>query len=359
MSAFLKACFIAVPLLVAIPTTASIATSVPAFPTAHNKSQTHKLKYDDLDLFLKQTILKTGRSDHKVARKPAAITGTRVAYDNIKPSRIEGNRVLFHQQTGELARVSGALRNTMLSIPGKIDFASLSKDEQLAYWLNLHNIIVYNELAQVYPVTDLAPMVAGCAQKASIYCTRRYELAGQMVSLKDIRDHVVENWDDPLVIYGFYLGAVGTPNVRGAAFNGSNVWQGLRENAVDFIHSVRGSRNRSSKSLSVSEYYENFPKFFPNFKVDILAHVRNHAEPYYLQQLSKINKVKANLSDWNIADLYNGHLKDPTGAGNVVRRDPLSRKQNDTVPLHARRLLADIQKRNKTREEKLATEKQS
>ena len=359
MSAFLKACFIAVPLLVAMPATAATTGNTLGLPTDYKNTPTHKLKYDDLDLFLGQTVLKTGRSNHKVARKPQAITGTRVAYDNTKPSRLEGNRVLFHQQTTELVRVSAELRDTMLGIADKVDFATLSKDEQLAYWLNLHNIIVYNELAQMYPVTDLSPVMANCAKKTSIYCSRRYELADQMVSLQDIRDHVVQNWDDPLVIYGFYLGAVGTPNVRGGAFSGDSVWQDLRENAVDFIHSVRGSRNRSKKSLSVSEYYEHFPKFFPNFEADILAHVRDHAESYYLPQLGKIKTVKANLSDWNIADLYNGHLKDPTGAGNVVRQDPRSRQQNNAVPLHARRLLADIQRRNKAREEALATKASS
>jgi len=354
MSAFLKACFIGMVLLLVAPAAMSAAGDKPAFPTAHKKSATHKLKYDDLDLFLKQTVLLTGRSDHKVARKPAAITGTRVAYDNTKPSRLEGNRVLFHQQTEELARVSGALRDTMLDIASKVNFAKLSKDEQLAFWLNLHNIIVYHELAARYPVTDLEPLVASCSDQTSIYCNQSYNLAGQMVSLNDIRDHIVANWDDPLVIYGFYLGAVGTPNVRGGAFDASNVWQALHENAVDFIHSVRGSRKKSGKSLSVSEYYQFFPKFFPRFEADILAHIREFAEDDYLQRLGKIKKVKANLNDWNIADLYNGHLKDPTGAGNVVRNDPRSRKRNDAVPLHARRLLADIQRRNKTRDEKMA-----
>lgn len=359
MSAFPKACLVAAHLFVAAPfaaaTAADTSAAAPTLPSAFKNTPTNKIKYDDLDLLLKQTVLVTGRSDHKSARKPAPVTGTRVSYDNPKPSRLEGNRAMFHQQTEELARVSGVLRDAMLSIPGKVEFSTISKDEQLAYWLNLHNVIVYNEIATHYPVTDLKPLFESCKGKESLYCTRSYNLGGQMISLKDIRDHVVANWNDPLVIYGFYMGAVGTPNVRSGAFLSDKIWEDLRSNAVDFIHSVRGTRARSGKSLNVSEYYESFPKYFPDFQTDVLNHVREYAEPAYASKLGKIKKVKANITDWNIADLYNGHLKDPTGAGNVARMDPRSKKANNSVPLHARRLLADIQKRNKDRDAALGT----
>jgi len=363
MSAFPKACLIAAHLLIATPAVAEAAIELtsgsPTLPTAFKNTPTNKIKYADLDLLLKQTVLKTGRSDHKSAQKPRSITGTRVIYDNVKPSRLEGNRILFHQQTDELSRVSKALRDAMLTIPMQVKFSSISKDEQLAYWLNLHNIIVYNEIADRYPVTELQPFFEGCETETSIYCTRSYNLAGQMISLQDIRDHVVANWDDPLVIYGFYLGAVGTPNARAGAFTAKNVWQGLRENAVDFIHSVRGSRDRSKKTLNVSEYYTNFPRYFPNFNEDTLTHVRAYAEPNYLNKLGKIKSVKASLSDWNIADLYNGHLTDPTGVGNVQRVNPKSKRANNATPLHAQRLMADIQRRNKKRAKSVVSKNQS
>ena len=357
MSAFIKACFIAVPLLVAAPASTANGNNSPTFPTAYKEAPTNIIKYGDLDLLLKQTVLETGRSDHKPARKPTVSTGTRVSYDNIKPSRLEGNRILFHQQTDELARVSAELRDAMLEIPSKINFATVSKDEQLAYWLNLHNIIIYNQLANHYPVTDLKPLFANCKSKKSQYCARSYNLGGQMVSLKDIRDHVVNNWDDPLVIYGFYMGAVGTPNARAGAYEGSHVWQDLRENAVDFIHSVRGSRVRSSTKLNVSTYYTSFPAYFPNLKEDLLTHIRAYSEPHYANQLRNITKVKTGLNDWNIADLYNGHLKDPTGAGNVHSVDPRSKRLDNATPIHAQRLLADIQKRNKNRKATVGIER--
>lgn len=363
MSAFPKACLVAAHLLVATPVLAEAATNTntatPSLPTAHKNTPTSKIKYADLDLFLKQTVLKTGRSNHKSARKPRAVTGTRVAYDNPNPSRLEGNRVLFHQQTDELTRVSGDLAGSMLGIPAKVDFATISKDEQLAYWLNLHNIIVYNEIAAQYPVTDLKPVFGECSGDESIYCTKKYQIGDQTVSLKDIRDHVVQNWDDPLVIYGFYMGAVGTPNVRASVYSGDTVWADLKENAVDFIHSVRGTRAKSKKKMNISEYYTAFPKYFPNLETDVLEHVRAYAEPYYLKKLKNVQQVDASISDWNIADLYNGHLSDPSGSGNVQSYNPRSKRQNDAVPLHARRLLADIQKRNKDRAEEIAKEKGS
>lgn len=358
MSTFIKACIVAASIVLTIPNATALAASgaktekASAFPTAFKKTETNRIKYDDLDLLLKQTILQTGRSNHKPASKPAIITGTRVSYGNSKPSRLEGNRALFHQQTDELQRVSKALRDTMLAMPERIDFSTLSKNEQLAFWLNLHNIIVYQEIATRYPITDLRPVMGGCEGKKSIYCQQKYTLSGKSISLQDIRDHIIQNWNDPLVIYGFYLGAVGTPNARAGAFTGENVWRGLHENAVDFIHSVRGTRLRSGKRLAVSEYYSRFSTYFPDFEKNLLTHIKEYAEPAYAAKLDNVKKLQATINDWNIADLYNGHLKDPTGAGNVRRVDPRSARGVNPIPLHAQRLLTDIQDRNNKRDAK-------
>ncbi|MFC3050397.1 DUF547 domain-containing protein [Kordiimonas pumila] len=325
-------------------------------PVDYNPESKTAIKYDDLDFLLKQTVLKTGRSDHIAAPKPPKITGSSILFDNPMPSRLEGNRVLFHQNKEDLISISAEIRDVMLNIPNQVKISRLNKDEQLAYWLNLHNIIVYHEIAALYPITDLSNLMKPCPSAKSIRCEARYNLAGQLISLDDIEQHIITNWDNPLVIYGFYMGAVGTPNIQGKAFSGATVYSELRKNAVDFIHSVRGTRVWTSKQLKVSEYYTRMAKFFPNFETDVLAHIRNYAEPDFYAELHRISKVKANIEDWHIADLYNGHLSDPAGVNGLQRITSRIGSGNDPVPAHVSRLLDGVVARNSERQANVSVE---
>jgi len=358
MTSLRKLCLIAAQTLTLSTATLTLsATNVQAasLPTDHNPTSKIIIKYEDLDFLLKQTVLKLGRSDHKPAPKPRKLTGSNVRFDNPLPSRLEGNRVLFHQNQDELVSVSAEIRDAMLNIPATISIERLNRNEQLAFWLNLHNIIVYHEIASRYPITQIEKLLEPCPSATSFRCEQRYNLAGHMISLDDIEQHVITNWDDPLVIYGFYMGAVGTPNVRGRAFSGKTVYSDLEKNAVDFIHSVRGTRVWNAKQLRVSGYYKRMDKFFPDFETDLLTHVRDYSEPQLYAKLHRISKVKPNIDDWHIADLYNGHLNDPAGIGNVSRISADGQTSNG-MPAHVSQFLSSVVKRNKTRQALVSVE---
>jgi len=358
MKSLHKMCLIAAQTLVISTATLTLSTTnvqAANLPSEYNPKSKTAIKYEDLDFLLKQTVLKLGRSDHKPAPKPRKLTGSNVRFDNPLPSRLEGNRVLFHQNREELISVSAEIRDAVLNIPTSVPIDKLNRNEQLAYWLNLHNIIVYHEIASRYPITQIAKLLEPCPSKTSFRCEQRYSLAGQMISLDDIERHVITNWDDPLVIYGFYMGAVGTPNVRGKAFSGKSVYSDLEKNAVDFIHSVRGTRVWNAKQLRVSGYYKRMAKFFPNFETDLLAHVRDYSEPQLYAKLHRISKIKPNIDDWHIADLYNGHLNDPAGIGNVSRISAGGQTSNG-MPAHVSQFLSSVVKRNKTRQAQVSVE---
>lgn len=325
-------------------------------PAEHTPDAKTTIKYDDLDYLLKQTVLKLGRSDHKAAPKPPKITGSNVTFDNPKPSRLEGNRVLFHQNQDDIITVSAEIRDAMLDIPGKVPLERLNKNEQLAYWLNLHNIIVYHEIAKRYPITDLKGLMERCPSKKSLRCEAKYSVAGTAISLDDIERHVIQNWDNPLVIYGFYMGAVGTPNMRAEAYSGKEIYRQLEKNAVDFIHSVRGTRVWSKKNLRVSDYYTRMSDFFPDFQADLMTHIRDYAERDFLEKINRVTRVKANLNDWHIADLYNGHMSDPAGINGLSRVSQRVGTANSATPVHVTRLLEAVVKRNSERQAQVTVE---
>jgi len=338
--------------------TVSFATTAaePALPTAYNPNSQTALKYEDMDYLLEKTVLPLGRSDHKPARRvwPGSGTGTRFVRDNPEPSRLEGNRIMFHDiKTSEQEFVVREVRDVLLDLPEKVDLTKLNRNEQLAYWLNLHNAIVYAKIADRYPVTLVDRLYGDCQDpddQDRFYCERAYDLMGTMISPNDIRQHVLDNWSDPVVIYGFFLGSVGSPNLRTKAYTGESVYADLEDNAFDFVNSIRGTRIRDDHILQVSTYYKDVAQKFPNFDRDLLAHINKYARRDFGFLLGPVTSIEVKLDDWHIADLYNGYLSAANGGANFQSVGRNGRNLDVSMyPPHVQRLLVDVVKRNMDR----------
>jgi hypothetical protein len=293
---------------------ASMIPSVAAtdLPTDFDVNSKYRLDYSDLDFVLKGSVFEMGPSTHQRAIKGSASTGSKISMGNSLASRFEGNRVMLDQFKAEQIEMLSFIRDDLLAIPTQVPLAKLTKDAQLAYWFNLHNAIVLTEIASQYPVTDIEPFFQQNNAEA-FYLQRKFDLNGTMISVKDIEDHVLKNWDDHVVIYGFYMGAVGTPNIRTSAYAAATVNDQLADNAVDFVNSVRGTQLWKKSTLRVATYYERMAAKFPEFQTDVLNHIQKYATKRFASRLKKVEKVKPEIEDWHIADLYNGQFNQTGG----------------------------------------------
>ncbi|MGY8986774.1 MAG: DUF547 domain-containing protein, partial [Sphingomonadales bacterium] len=131
---------------------------------------------------------------------------------------------------------------------------------------------------------------------------------GKNLSLNDIQNIVIANWDSPLVIYGLYQGSVGGPNIQNSAFTGENVWKKLNDSAKDFVNSIRGVQKKG-KTLRVSKFYDRTKNAFPNFEEDLIEHISTFADKKTKAIVSATTKFKADYYDWSITDLHNGRPK--------------------------------------------------
>ena len=313
-------------------------------PTEFDAKSKYRLSYSDLTSVLRNSVLIMGQSSHKRASKPKKPTGSGVQLGNSLPSRLEGNRVTLHSFTSDQRQLLNGIRDNLLAVPNQLPIEKLRRNEQLAYWLNLHNSIVLAKVAEIYPIT-MVKKVFSASRKKSFFYDREFLLGDQLISLADIQNHVIKNWDNPLVIYGFYLGAVGTPNIRDTAYSGKTVYRDLEENAVDFINSVRGTQIWKKTKLRVSSYYTSVAGQFPNFEEDMLAHVRKYATGGFKDRLRRVKSVKADVSDWHIADIYNGKSRKGAQTYSGTSRDGNGEEIRSTQPSHVTDLLRERQRR--------------
>lgn len=290
----------------AIGVCVSVAMAPPsvAMETEQPAKQVQKsefvIDHSDWDQFLRAMVLDVGPSSRRQEKRVRVkSTESKLQRGAVTPKSYEANRVLFHAFTPEHLAFLTSVRDELAAVPGHMPLEKFSKDEQLAYWLNLHNVAVTIEIANAYPVRKLKKIASG---KKSVWHKKTMTVAGEPMSIKDIEDHVINGWDNPLVLYGFFMGAVGGPNMRDQAYTGADVWQALEANARDFVNSLRGFTLWMNQGR-ISDHYKLGARFFPGEEEDIKAHMLAYAKKNTRRDIEKAKVLKLKNYDWDLAGL--------------------------------------------------------
>ncbi len=169
-------------------------------------SKSTKVNYEYWDYVLDGMVIDQGLSDRVRRFKPFGFKNGRMTMPtgHTSPFRLEGSLVAFSEvaKMPEFRADIKAYCKELEQLGTDIDIASLSRDEQLAYWFNLHNVAVFDIILSNFPKHDLSWMKINGEpfDEAKILTVK-----GVQISLKDIRHNIVyRNWDDPIVIYGFF-----------------------------------------------------------------------------------------------------------------------------------------------------------
>jgi len=295
-------------ILLASPVAFAVDSEVPEPFQGFDATSKHRITYADLNKVLKMVVVDTGRSSREKAEPTRAKTGTRMKA-NVKRSTInEGNRVYYEIfRDDESARqVLQDLQKTLEGLPTEAPLTYFSRDEQLAYWLNLYNITLINEVAKVYPKRKLKKLLTG---KKSILPRKLLNVAGVPLSLDDIQ-HIIlkQNYDNnPLILYGLYQGIIGGPNIRKSAYTGTNVYRYLADNAAEFVNSNRGTYAKDEKVFRASSLYDRNRGYFQDFQADLKKHLLAHLNGKEHGELMVASTIKPDISDWTVTDLYGSY----------------------------------------------------
>ena len=253
---------------------------------------------------LQNMVVGLGPSLRSAVGRPEGFTGTRFNRGHKSRLRMEGSRIAYSFFDEELTASLTAYREDLERVGTELDIASLSRNEQLAYWLNLHNVAVIEQIALGYPTIQPSRLkIEGVPMDEA----RFIEVAGVKLSPKDIRTGIVyPNWDDPRVIYGFYRGDIGSPLIQPEEFNARNLDFLLSDNAEEFVNSLRGVEQRG-KTLHVSTIYEEAaPYYFQDFQTDLFKHLGTHANYDVVKEIAKTERIEASLTEPDIGDLARG-----------------------------------------------------
>jgi len=262
-----------------------------------------RVDYEAFTMILNSVVLDVGHSNRRPAGRQLRITGSRLSPESNSVYRYEGNRVALHLFEDIHDETISEYRAELEALPQQVALSELSRNEQLAYWLNLHNLVIIDLLQERYPLRRIdREDIDGVPLLDAPVVT----VDGVTMSLNDIRLRVVaEHWDDPRIIYGFFLGAIGGPSLQDDAFSGARVWTQLESNAREFVTSLRGV-DSLGRQPRISPLYEDFAVLFDSPDA-LKAHLRTFANTDVRAHIDAIEGAPEYLRfDWNVADMTNG-----------------------------------------------------
>ena len=275
-------------------------------PKAHTLNTS--FDYTVWDKALGNRVIVLGPSLRRFAKPPRAEIGTRlVKRSQSSKYRLEGSRVTFFSFKDGFVDLLSEYKEDLVRLAHVHDIQSFSRDEQLAFWINLHNVILIETIAKEHPTRRPSTLTFG-PDNAPLHEAKLITIKNVPLSLKNIRENIVyENWDDPNVIYGFFRGDIGGPGLMNFAVTAKNVKYVLDGNGYEYVTSLRGFQTDSLYRKVSTIYQEAAPYYFPNWPEDIESHIKGYLKDHKaLSEIVQDKSIKFIKYDTTIADLWGG-----------------------------------------------------
>ncbi|WP_306522131.1 DUF547 domain-containing protein [Rheinheimera sp.] len=263
------------------------------------------INYDDLDAVLQTSVLSAGLPSRKKAAITNASIGTLLKNNHNPLTAMAGNRFSFeeYKNNAQMRQIVSNIRNSLQKLPSEAQLSDFSNKEQLAYWLNLYNITVIDEIIQVYPLKNLQDFVVG---EGGLLQRKLLKVAGVELSLNDIQFEILQKKfpDQPQIIYGLYQGYIGSPSIRARAYSAANVSRMLNMNAHEFINSNRGTYPVGKDGFRVAGFYQRSASYFPDFQQDLKEHLLKYLNAEDKAALERNSELIASIEDWSVTDIF-------------------------------------------------------
>ena len=186
--------------------------------------------------------------------------------------------------------------------------SALSRDRQLAYWINLYNALTVKLVLDHYPVSSIRDInpASGFFDRLWQSGPWRAELVtveGVPRSLDDIEQKILLPLGrDPRIHYAINCASLGCPDLANKAFTAGRLEPMLDAAARRFINHPRALRTDGEK-LYLSSIYDWYRKDFGRTDREVIEHLMGYAEPGLRARLQLIDHISGYDYDWALNDV--------------------------------------------------------
>lgn len=185
---------------------------------------------------------------------------------------------------------------------GKVDPKSLSRDERLAYWINVYNVNVVALIAENHPTKSIRSLSTDPIVRLNVFKKKIVPVPGGKISLNDVEnDRVRAVFRDPRIHFAINCAARSCPPIRPTPYTGAGLSAQLDEQVRKFV--ARGGVRVAQRNGKAIVHTTKIMDWFKEDFGDRVAFLRRYLPE---QQRSVLDAAGKNVSiayddyDWDL-----------------------------------------------------------
>jgi hypothetical protein len=165
-----------------------------------------------------------------VSAQESAPAARQSALDQLLDLYVRDGFVYYRALKADRAKLDGYIGQMAAE-----NIARLSRDEQIAFWLNAYNALVLRTVIDRYPIQGHAAAYPSKSirQIPGAFEGMQHRVAGRTLTLDDIEKKVLPEFSDPRVYLALGRGAVGSGRLRSEAYVPARLETQLSEMAAE------------------------------------------------------------------------------------------------------------------------------
>ncbi len=196
------------------------------------------------------------------------------------------------------------LLDTFISNLSRIEVTNLNENEQLAYWLNIRNLMVIKAFADQKSLSNYKSKRGTPENPGRVWLEKRATISGVELSIHDIEKNIIlSSWNDPNIIYGLYQGLSDGPAMHAKSFSGKTVQTELEEAGRQFAKQKNSLKIKKNTARISQYYYWYKDDVFEGSDSALRAHLSNMLTDKRVASFNstdqfKVKKLSSNIDNY-------------------------------------------------------------
>ena len=167
-----------------------------------------------------------------VAQEPLAEGARRRAFDQLLDLYVRNGDVYYRALKSDRGKLDGYVNMLATTAVNK-----LSRDEQIAFWLNAYNALVLRTVIDHYPIVGRSAdyPAKSIRQIPGAFERLPHRVGGRTLTLDQIEQTVLADFHDPRVFFALGRGAIGSGRLRSEAFLPARIEEQLADVASECV----------------------------------------------------------------------------------------------------------------------------
>ncbi len=155
----------------------------------------------------------------------------------------------------------------------KVKVASLSKNEQFAFWINAYNAATIDQILRNYPVKSIQNIANGKVWDKPL----PYQFGGKAYTLNEIeKQKLIAELSDPRIHFAVNCAAVSCPKLLNTAYTAQNVQEQLSKSTSAFLNNKTFNK-LSPEKAQISNIFNWYKADFSKNGSSVSAFINKYA----------------------------------------------------------------------------------